>query len=134
MPDQPGDSSEQSGATRDRFTMVLGIVEPHVEVPPVVDECDQVGHQPTGGKLSRGKAIPTPLVLEFVVDVLRVRTLAVEPRQSDRREGYLIERGDQHGDAARSRRRTEGPSFAPGQSSVIIATTTALLAHGRECR
>ena len=30
MPDQPGDSSEQSGATRDRFTMVLGIVEPHV--------------------------------------------------------------------------------------------------------
>src|SRR5215203_4675808 len=77
MPDQPGDSSEQSGPAGDCLTMMLGIVETHVEVPPVVDERDQIGHQPTGAELSRGEAIPTPLVLEFIVDVLRVRSLTV---------------------------------------------------------
>ena len=76
------------------------IVEPDVEVPPVVDERHQVGHEVAGRELLGGEAAPTPLVFELVVDVLRVGALAVEARDRHGGECHRIERGHQDGDAA----------------------------------
>ena len=67
---EPRDAVEQRGPARDGFAVVRAVVEPRVEVPPVVNPRDQAGHEPAGGELRRGVTAPAPLVLEFVADVL----------------------------------------------------------------
>ena len=57
-----GDSTKQRGPASDRFAMVLGTVEPHVEMLPVVDQRHHVCHQAARSEFSSGKAIPSPLV------------------------------------------------------------------------
>ena len=47
----PADPGHEHGAAADGFAVVLFIVKPHVEVPPVVKQRDEVGHEPAGGSL-----------------------------------------------------------------------------------
>ena len=67
---QPRDAVEQRGPAGDGFAVMVAVIEPRVEVPPVVEERDEVGHEPAGGQLVRRIAAPAPLVLEFVKAVL----------------------------------------------------------------
>src|SRR5690606_39922039 len=48
-----------------------------VEAPPVVNEGDDVCHEPTGGEAARGIAAPAPLVLEFVEAVFSIGSVTV---------------------------------------------------------
>ena len=41
------------------LAMVLAVVEPRIEVPPIVDECDEAGHEPAGGEFLGGVAGPS---------------------------------------------------------------------------
>lgn len=50
--------------------MVFFVVEAQVEIPPVVNQRDEIGHQSAGGEAARGVAVPAPLVLEFTEAVL----------------------------------------------------------------
>jgi hypothetical protein len=59
--------------------MVGMIVEPCVEVPPVIEQGDEVGYKSARGEGFGSVAIPAPLVLEFVVDVFRIGSFAIEP-------------------------------------------------------
>src|SRR5215510_8543977 len=101
MARHPGDSTQQRGAASDRFAMVLGIVEPHIEVPPVVDQRHHVCHQSARSEFSSGKAIPSPLVFELIINVFRVSSLAIESCDGFGRKGRRIKRCDKHRDAAR---------------------------------
>lgn len=58
---EPRHAVEQGGTAGDGFTMVLAVEEPRVEVPPVVEQRDEVGHQPAGGELLRGVAGKSPI-------------------------------------------------------------------------
>ena len=42
------DAGHQHGPASDGFAVMLSVVEPQVEAPPVVDQGDQVGHDPAG--------------------------------------------------------------------------------------
>ncbi len=74
----PCDSLLQSEPTRDRFPVMFFIVEALVEIPRVVDERDQIYHEPTGCELVRGVAIPAPLILQFLEHILTIGPVSVE--------------------------------------------------------
>jgi len=71
------DSGHEHGSAADGFAVVLFVVKAQIEIPPVVKERDEVSHQSARRKFARGKAIPSPLVLEFVKDVFGVGAVAV---------------------------------------------------------
>ena len=86
MAGQPRDAAQQRRPAGDGLAVMGAIVQPRIEVPPVVDQRHQVGHEAAGLELLGGVAVPAPLVFEFVVDILRIGPLAVEPRQGDARD------------------------------------------------
>jgi len=96
-----GRATQQRGPARDRFAVMLRMVEPHIQMPAVVDQRHQVGHQPARREFSSRKAIPSPLVFELIINVFGVRSLAIESCDGFGRKGHRIKRGDQHRDAAR---------------------------------
>src|ERR1035437_8071193 len=66
------DSGHEHGAAADGFTVVFFVVEAQIEVPPVVKQGDEVGHDPAWRELAGSKAVPAPLVFEFVKAVFRI--------------------------------------------------------------
>ena len=69
MLNESGDATEEHGAAGDGFAVMLPIKEPDVEVPPVVNQRDEIGHDPAGSQALGGEAIPAPLVFEFIVNL-----------------------------------------------------------------
>ena len=57
------DSGKQEGPAGDGLQMPVRLGEPHEQVPAVVDERDEAGHELTAGEIAGGEACPTPLVL-----------------------------------------------------------------------
>lgn len=57
---------------------LIALVEKaQIEVPPVVNEGDEIGHEAAGRKLAGGEAVPSPLVLEFFKTVFHIRTVPI---------------------------------------------------------
>jgi hypothetical protein len=71
------DSGHEHGATADGFTVVFFVVEAQIEVPPIVKQSHEVGHESAWRELAGSKAVPAPLVFEFVKTVFRVGPVAV---------------------------------------------------------
>ena len=113
--------------------MVLGVIEPQVEVPPVVKKRDEVGHEPARGQFARGVAAPAPLVFEFIVTVFPVTPVAILFGENDGGPGFFVQGGDQHGDLAAPRSGLGIPPF-PGSVREIALTVFAppflFLLHG----
>src|SRR5690606_5454019 len=103
MSNESGDSSEQCWAAGDCLSMMFPVIEAHVEVPPVVDERNEVRHQIAGRQFLRGKAIPTPLVFKLIVDILGVGSFSVKPSKRNGGIGFRIKGGDQYRDSASPR-------------------------------
>src|SRR6201988_3628498 len=130
-----GHSTQQPGPASDRFAVMLRIVKPHIQVPPVVDQRHQVGHQSARREFSSRKAIPSPLVFELIINVFRVRSLAIESCDGFGRKGHRIKRCDQYRHAARPRRDLWRPLLSAWQrSGQVVASTPSLLAHRRQSR
>jgi len=88
---------------------------------------------PKGGRGGARQPVPAPLVFEFVVDVLRVGPLAVEPGEGFGGVGARVERGDEHGDFPGPRRGTAGPAARLGQHRLaVVAPPPRVLADGRD--
>jgi len=104
---------------------MLRVVKAQVEAPPVVNQRDEVGHQPTTGQTARGVAAPTPLVLEFVEAVFRVGSVTIVLGHGDGGIGQLVKRGDQHRDLAAPRGGTSLPALASGVRQVALAVFAA---------
>src|SRR6516165_4235144 len=135
MTRQTGDSTQQRGPASDRFAVMLGIVEPHIEMPPVIDQRHHVGHQSARRQFSSGKAIPPPLVFELIINVFRVSSLAIESCDGLGRKGHRLKRCDKHRDAARPGRDFSRPLLSAWQrSGQVVASTSSLLAHWRQGR
>src|SRR5580693_2023597 len=81
MNGQPSHPTQQGRPAGDRLPMMVSIVKTDVEVPPVVDQRDQIGHQAAGSQLLRREAVPTPLVFELIVDVLCIGSFPIKTRQ-----------------------------------------------------
>lgn len=90
----PTHSGHQHGTCADGFTVVLFVVEAKIEVPPIVKQGDEIGHEPTGAELARGEPVPSPLVFEFVEAVFGIGAVAVVFGDHLGREGLFIQRGD----------------------------------------
>ena len=98
----------------DRFPVVVGVLKPRVEMPPVANQGDHVGHQLAWADRLRGEAVPLPLIFEFVVDLFSVGSLSIQPGQGFGWIGMRIEGGNQHRDPPRPRGRSSRPSFSTG--------------------
>ena len=68
----------ERGAAGDGLPVVGFIKEAHVEVPPVVEQRNEVGHDAARGEFARDITVLSPLVLEFIIEVLRIGALAGE--------------------------------------------------------
>ena len=63
MADQSRDAAQQRWPAGDGLAVVGAIVQPRIEVPPVVNQRHQVGHEAARLELLGGEAVPAPLVL-----------------------------------------------------------------------
>src|SRR6516162_10963513 len=132
MTRQTGDPTQQRGPARDRFAVMLSIVESHIQMPPVIDQRHHVGHQAARRQFSSGKAIPSPLVFELIINVFGVRSLPIEPCDGFGRKGHRIKRCDQYRHAPRPGRALSRPPLSAWQrSGQVVASTPSLLAHRR---
>ena len=127
MNGQPSHPAQQGRPTGDRLPMMLSVVKTYVEVPPVVDQRDQIGHQSAGSQLLRREAVPTPLVFELIVDVLRIGSFPIKTRQGDRWISFGIQRGHQDCHSPSPRRQDAFPLRRSGQSGLLIIAPPASL-------
>ena len=118
-----GDSVEQGGAAGYRFAVVVSVEHSRVEVPPVVDDGDEVGHQAAGGEFLGDVAGPAPLVFEFVIDVFGVGSFAVEPRHGDGGVGDGVEAGDEGCDFAAPGGGGALPVVTAGEGGLVVVAS-----------
>ena len=52
------------------FPVMLPVIKAQVEVPPVIEEGDKIGHEPAGSQFAGGIAAPAPLIFEFVKTIM----------------------------------------------------------------
>ena len=90
--DLPPDAGHEHGATADGFAVMPFVIEAQIEVPPVVKQGDEVGHESAGREFARGEAAPTPLVFEFVKAVFRIGAVAVVFWYTDGGEGIRMKK------------------------------------------
>ena len=90
--DLPTDSGHEHRAAADGLAVVLFVVKPNIQTPPVVNESDEIGHEPAGGEVARGEAAPAPLVFEFVKAVFRIGAVAVVFWYTDGGEGIRMKK------------------------------------------
>ena len=50
--DLTADSGHEHGPAANGFAVVLFVVKPHIKIPPVLKQGDEVGHEPTGGEFA----------------------------------------------------------------------------------
>lgn len=73
----PRHSLHQRRTTGNGFAVMPVIVKPHIQVPPVVEQGDEVRHDAARREFVRRVATPAPLIFEFVVVVLSVATISI---------------------------------------------------------
>src|SRR5258708_31849902 len=88
------DGVKQQWPTGDRFAMMIGVGEPHEQVPPVEDQRDVACYQTAALEVAGREAAPAPLVFQLVEAVLAIGAVAIELAE---RKNLAVERGDQNG-------------------------------------
>jgi hypothetical protein len=78
MPGFGGDGIKEQGAAGDGFTMALGISQTDKQVPPVVNQGNSLGHQPTALEITSCKSGPAPLVLQFVKVIFAIAAIPIK--------------------------------------------------------
>ena len=79
--------------------LVIGLQMPvqfgqaHEQVPPVVNERDEAGHELAARQIAGGEACPAPLILQFVEGVFAVRPIAIELSE---RQNLLFKGSNEH--------------------------------------
>src|ERR1700691_4436044 len=88
------DGLKQQWPAGDRFAMMIGIGQPHEQIPPVEEQRDQARHQTAALEVAGREAAPAPLVLQLVEDVLTIGAVAIELAEG---KNLAVERGHQNG-------------------------------------
>ena len=55
----PGHSLHEHGTAADGLAVVAFVVKAQIEIPPVVNQGDEVGHEAAGRELAGGEAVPS---------------------------------------------------------------------------
>jgi hypothetical protein len=73
---------------------MIGIGQPHEQVPPVEEQCDEARHQAATLEIAGREAAPAPLILQRVEDVPTIGAVAIELADG---KNLAVERGHQNG-------------------------------------
>ncbi len=79
----PGDSLQGQWSRSDRLGMLVRDFQPHEDRSTVVDQSRNSGHELAALLILRSESTPTPLVLQFVEVVLRIRAVPVMLRNTE---------------------------------------------------
>ena len=67
------DGVKQQWPAGDGFAMMIGIGQPHKQIPPVEEQSNEARHQMAAFEITGREAAPTPLIFQFIENIFDTR-------------------------------------------------------------